>query len=311
MNVRRVPATRGLDWMKAAVNIGARRPRAVFGAAALFLLTLYLLSVLAVLPIAARVQGRTELSLDELVGAAISMFVVLTLALPVLLAGLVRVMHEAESGQDARARHLFTAFLHGRPRSLVALGLLQIVANLGFAALVVAVAGQDYWQESLKAAQGAMSGRVITPPIPDNPGLMVLLQALQFVFNYFSVALMLLCVPLVMLSGAGLGDALRLGFRASLVNLGANLLASLVFIIGFVVAAIVVGIVTAIVAGIAALLHPALAAAIALMVWAAFGVAVLVVLVASSYYAWRDMFEPVDGASVPAPSDAPVTQFEA
>ncbi|GAB2506567.1 hypothetical protein [Lysobacter humi (ex Lee et al. 2017)] len=310
MNVRRVPAARGLDWMKAAVNIGARRPRAVFGAAALFLVTLYLLSVLAVLPIAARVQGRTELALDELVAAAISMFVVLTLALPVLLAGLVRVMHEAESGQDARARHLFSAFFQGHSRALVALGLLQIVANLGFAALVVAVAGQDYWQESLKAAQGAMSGRVITPPIPDHPGLMVLLQALQFVFNYFSVALMLLCVPLVMLSGTGLVDAIRLGFRASVVNLGANLLASLVFIVGFVVAAVVVGIVTAIVAGIAALVHPALAAAIAVLVWAAFGIGVLVVLVASSYYAWRDMFAPADGADA-SPAPAAITQFEA
>ena len=35
MNVRKVPLGHAFEWMKAAVNIGTRNPRAVFGAAAL------------------------------------------------------------------------------------------------------------------------------------------------------------------------------------------------------------------------------------------------------------------------------------
>lgn len=307
MNVRRVPLAQGLEWMKAAINIGARNPRAVFGAALLFLCTLYLASVLAVLPVAARLQGRSELSIGESIAAAIPLFVVLTLVMPVLLAGLIHVMHEAEHGRPTRARDLFAAFGHGRARPLMTLGLVQIVFNVACGALIVLLTGPDYWAESMKAFQGALSGHMVVPPEPEHPVLLFFVQLLQLVFNYFSAALMLLCVPLIALSRVGIVDSLKLGFRASLVNLGANLLASLVFLVGFVVAVVVVTLVSAMVGGIGALVHPALGGALALVVWMAFAVAVLVVLVAASYYAWRDMFE-TPGAPR---ADATVAHFEA
>ncbi|TZF88135.1 hypothetical protein [Cognatilysobacter lacus] len=291
MNVLKVPVSRGLDWMKAAVNVGVRNPRAVFGAAALFLATLYLFAVLAVLPVAARLEGRTDMTLREIATTAISLFVVVTLVLPVLLAGLIGVMHAAEEGRPARARDLFSAFGHGHARPLMALGLVQIVFNLACATLIVVLAGPDYWAESMKAAQGAMSGHVIVPPNPEHPALLFVLQLVQFVFNYFSAALMLLCVPLIMLTRVSLVESLKLGFRASIVNLGANLLASLIFIVGFVVAGLFIGLIATVVAGIAALVNPALGVAVTLLVLGAFSVTVLVVLVAGSYYAWRDMFE--------------------
>ncbi|MGY4514694.1 hypothetical protein [Lysobacter sp. HA18] len=299
MNVRKVPVARGVEWMKEAVNIGRRNPRAVFGAAVLFLCTLYFASVLAVLPVASRLQGRNDLSFGESIAVAIPLFVVLTLVMPVLLAGLIHVMHEAENGRPTRARDLFAAFGHGRARPLMTLGLVQIVFNLGCVALIVLLTGPQYWADSMKALQGALSGHYIVPPEPEHPVLLFFVQILQFVFNYFSAALMLLCVPLIALSNVGIMESLRLGFRASVVNLGANLLASLVFLVGFVIAAIVVTLITAVVGGIAAVIHPVLGAMIALAVWAAFAVGVLVVLVAVSYYAWRDMFDPpADAGSV-------------
>ncbi|GAB1595091.1 hypothetical protein [Lysobacter claricitrinus] len=306
MNVRKVPVARGVEWMKEAVNIGRRNPRAVFGAAVLFLCTLYFASVLAVLPVASRLQGRSDLSFGESIAVAIPLFVVLTLVMPVLLAGLIHVMHEAEHGRPTRARDLFAAFGHGRARPLMTLGLVQIVFNVGCVALIVLLTGPDYWAESMKALQGALSGHVVVPPEPEHPVLLFFVQILQFVFNYFSAALMLLCVPLIALSNVGIVESLRLGFRASVVNLGANLLASLVFLIGFVIAAVLVTLLTAVVGGIAALIHPVLGAAIALAVWAAFAVGVLVVLVAVSYYAWRDMFD-----APPEPAAGTRMQIEA
>lgn len=300
MNVRKVEITRGVEWMREAVNIGRRNPRAVFGAAALFLCTLYFASVLAVLPVAAGLRGRAEPSFAQSVAAAVPLFLVLTLAMPVLLAGLIQVMHEAEHGRPVRARDLFAAFTQGRARPLVTLGAVQIAINLGCAALIVMLTGPDYWAESMKAVQGALSGHVVVPPEPEHPVLLLFVQLLQLVFNYFSAALMLLCVPLIALSRVGIVESLRLGFRASIVNLGANLLASLVFVLGFLVATVVVSLLTAVVGGIAALVHPLLGAAIAAMVWLAFAVSVLVVLVAASYFAWRDMFEGATDA--PAPS---------
>ena len=300
MNVRKVPVAQGVEWMKEAVNMGRRNPRAVFGAAVLFLCTLYFASVLAVLPVASRLQGRSELSFGESIAVGIPLFVVLTLVMPVLLAGLIHVMHEAEQGRPTRARDLFAAFGHGRARPLMTLGLVQIVFNLACVALIVVLTGPSYWAESMKALQGALSGHYVVPPEPDHPVLLFFVNMLQLAFNYFSAALMLLCVPLIALSNVGIVESLRLGLRASLVNFGANLVASVVFIAGFVAAALVVTLVTAVVVGIAALIHPVLGAMAALAVWAVFAVVVLVVLVAASYYAWRDMFD----APVASPADA-------
>lgn len=298
MNVRKLPVSQGLVWMKEAINIGRRNPQAVFGAAALFVVAIYCAAALAVMPVASRLHGRADMTMPEVMGFAVPLFLVLTFIMPILLAGLMHVVREAEAGRAVRARDLFSAFTHGRIRPLAMLGLVQIVLNLAGAVLVIGLAGSHYWPEYFKALQGAMSGHVAVPPEPDHPFLMLLVQ---LVFNYFSYALMLLCVPLITFSGLGLVESLRLGMRASVANVGANLLASLLFVAGLVVAALVTGLVAAIVVGLAALIHPALAALIALAVYAAFGIAVLVVLVAVSYLCWRDTFDAPAGDVVATP----------
>ncbi len=160
----------------------------------------------------------------------------------------------------------------------------------------------------MKAAQGAMSGHVIVPPEPDHPFLLVVLQLVQFVFNYFSAALMLLCVAADHAVGRGAGRKPEARLPRLAGQPRREPAGLVVFIIGLLAAALVVGLVSAVVGGIAALVHPALGGAIVLLVWGAFGVAVLVVLVAASYYAWRDMFEVPGAARGPAPA---VTQIEA
>ena len=47
MDIRKVPASQGLAWFTQAINLGARNPKAVFGAALLFLGVLWLLALLA------------------------------------------------------------------------------------------------------------------------------------------------------------------------------------------------------------------------------------------------------------------------
>lgn len=300
INVRKVPVSRGIDWMRDAVNIGRRNPRAVFGAGVLFLCTLYFAGALAVLPVAVQLQGRQELSFRESLAQAIPLFVVFTLIMPVLLAGLIHVMHEAEAGRPTRARDLFAAFGHGRARPLMTLGLVQIVFNMLCLGLLVLLTGPKYWAEAVKAMQGALSGHYVVPPEPEHPMLVMLVNLLQLVFNYFSAALMLLCVPLIALSRVGIVESLRLGFRASVVNLGANLLASVLFLVGLIVASVIVAVVSLVVGGIGSLVHPALGGALLLVIWLAFAAGVLVVLVAASYYAWRDMFDVPGEAPAPA-----------
>ena len=309
VHVRNVPVSHGLEWMRQALDIGRRNPRAVFGASLLMIATMLVVMVVSTLPIALVVQGREEITFGERMLAGVFQFTGLVLVSPVLLGGLVHVLH-AEHGRPASASDVFAMFRQRRARPLIVLGLVQIVFNLACGALVVMLTGTDYLEASVKALEGAFTGHIAVLPQPDHPVLLFVVNLLQLAFNYFSAALMLLCVPLIALSGVGIRESLRLGFRASLVNLGANLLSSLLFLMGLIVAAIVVAIGSLIVGAIGAVVHPAFGGALLTMTWLAFGAVVLVVLVAASYYAWRDMFETPDGAGA-NPMPAPVMHIEA
>lgn len=306
MNIRKLPVAQGVAWVREAINVGVRNPRAIFGAAALFVGALYVLAALAVMPVAIGLQGRSEVSLREAVGVAIPLFVVLTVAMPILLAGLMHVVREAEAGRPVRARDLFSGLKQGRGRQLALLGLVQLAFSAAGAVLVIALAGSHYWPEYFKAVSDAMAGHVGVPPQPDHPFLMMLVQ---LVFNYFNYALMLLCIPLIAFSKLDLVDAVRLAMRAALTNAGTFVIAALLFFSGLIVAAIVIGLATLVVGGLAALVSPFLGAVVSLLLYGAFAVGVLVVLVAVSYSAWRDTFGE-SGADTALPIGAPM-QIEA
>lgn len=293
MKIHRVPPARGVAWMGEAINVGRRNPRAVFGAAALFAVVLYGLLVLAVLPVAIGLKGAGTLTMRQAMGVVVPVFLVLTFVLPLLLAGLMHVVREAEAGRATAPRELFAPLRSGRAGTLLQLGLVQLALNAAGAMLVIGLAGTDYWPAYFKAVQSAVAGQVVTPPQPANPMLMMLVQ---FVFNYFSYALMLLCVPLILFSGKNLAESLRLGLRASVANAAPILLAAILFVIGLLVATFVIGLLTMIVAGILGLLHPLLAAVASLVGYGLLATVVLVVLVAASHAAWRDTFEIASGA---------------
>lgn len=303
--VRKVPLSGGVGWFTEAINLGRRNPKAVFGAALLFIATLYGLGLLFILPVIALVRSGEAVDLQKVLGAMIPLFLVLVLILPILLGGLMHVIREAEAGRPVRARDLFAPLRQRKAGQLALLGLIQIGLALVAGVLVVALAGGDYWRDYLEAMRGAMSGSVPVVPQPDHPGLILLLQ---LVFNYFSYAIMLFGVPLVLFSGAGLGDAVKSSLRASVANVGTNLLAALLFVVGVVLAALLVGLLILLVATVGSLIHPLVGVVLSLGLYLVFGAMLLVVLVGGSYLAWRDTF----GGGAPG-STAPATTagFEA
>jgi hypothetical protein len=182
-------------------------------------------------------------------------------------------------------------------KGLAALGALQIVFAIIGGVLMVAIAGEHYWQDYLAAVRSAMGGAAPVLPEPKNPGLLFLVQ---LVFNYFTYAVMLLSVPLVLFSGASLVDAIRGSLRASVSNVGANLLAALLFVLGTLVAAIVVVLLTMLANLLGGLLHPIVGAVLSMAILLGFGAGLLVVLAGGAYIAWRDTFEgPTSPASRP------------
>ena len=220
---------------------------------------------------------------------------VIMLLVPILLGGLMHVIREAEAGRPVRARDLFAPLRSGNGRRLAMLGVLQLVLAAIGAGIVVALAGGDYWRDYTAAMQVAMQGGTPNVPQPQNAGLLFVVQIL---FNYFSYALMLFSIPLMLFSGASFGSALRDSLRASVRNIGANLLAGVLFIGAMLVASLIVLLVGGLVAMIGGLVHGTVGSLLATVVVLGFASVVLVMVIGGAYLAWRDTFG--DAAAPPA-----------
>ncbi|KGQ19148.1 hypothetical protein LF41_3180 [Lysobacter dokdonensis DS-58] len=289
MQVRKIPVSQGLAWFRAAIELGARNPKAVFGASLLFMATLYVFALVmvgVVLAVRGEAGGAPNLMLMALV--FVPLFLGLMVLMPILLGGMMHVIREAEAGRPVRARDLFAPFRSPRVRTLVVLGLLQVVLSIVGGMVMIAVAGPTYWQEYLGAIRGAMGGATPVMPQPAHPGL---LMVVQLAFNYFTYAVMLFAVPLVLFSGLGIVDAVRDALRASVRNIGANLVAAGLFVGGTIVAAVVIVMLSTLLASVGALVHPAVGAMLSLLPLLAFAAAMLVVLAGGAYIAWRDTFD--------------------
>ena len=121
MQIRKLPVAQGLAWFRAAIDLGARNPKAVFGAALLFIAVLYglaiLLTVVAMALGGARNGGAPDASLFLMV--FVPLFVGMMVLLPILIGGLMHVIREAEAGRPVRARDLFAPLRTGRAKGPV------------------------------------------------------------------------------------------------------------------------------------------------------------------------------------------------
>lgn len=306
MDIRRLPASQGLVWFRQTIDLGARNPRAVFGAAALAIVALYAAVALALALLLGLGKGLDDKpGLGLLAGVALAVTLAIMVLVPILLGGLMHVIREVEAGRPARARDVFVPLRMTAGRQLAMLGLIQLGIAVVGGVLLVALAGSDYWRDYLQAMQTAMQGVPPVMPQPAHPGLMFLLQ---LVFNYFSYALMLFAIPLMLFSGNGLADALRNALRASIRNVGANLLAGALFVGALVLAAVVVALLASLLAVLGSALHPALGALLTMLTMLGFAGVVLVLVVGAAYLAWRDTF---GDAGVPPSVPAQVHGFEA
>lgn len=307
MDIRRLPASQGLAWFRQTIDLGAKNPRAVFGAAALAIVTLYAAALAMVLLAGLLLAGTRAVGpapgLGLIMAVAVPLTMVLMLLVPILLGGLMHVIREAETGRAVRARDVFVPLHSAHGRRLAWLGLVQVALAVAGGVLTVALAGSDYWRDYLQAMQGALQGSTPAMPEPRHAGLLFLVQ---LVFNYFSYAMMLFAIPLMLFSGRPLGNALVDALRASVTNIAANLLAGVLFMAALVLAALVVALLASLLAALGGIVHPVLGALLMLLIMLGFAAVVLVVVVGAAYLAWRDTFG--DGAVPPPP---PLHAFEA
>jgi hypothetical protein len=298
MDIRRLPASQGLVWFRQAIDLGAKNPRAVFGAALLAIAALYAAALLMVLVLATLMLGGKAVGSNPDLGLVMAVALPLTLAImvlvPVLLGGLMHVIRETEAGRVVRARDVFAPLRSAQGRRLAWLGLVQVALAVIGGLLMMAIAGGDYWHDYMQAMQSAMQGAAPVLPEPQHPGLLFLVQ---IAFNYFSYALMLFSIPLMLFSGCNLSTALRHAVRASLTNLGANLLVGVLFLGALMLAAFVVLLVAGLLGVIGNLIHAVVGSLLMMLAMVGFAAVVLVLLAGASYLAWRDTFS--DAASPP------------
>lgn len=300
MDIRALPVSQGLTWFKQAIDLGGRNPRAVFGAAMLLIASLYLAAMLTAVIAPALIGSGPEPAADatpdlgRLMVVAIPLFLLIMFLVPILMGGLMHVIREAEAGRPVRARDVFAPLRDQSGRRLALLGLVQVALALVGGMAMVALAGNDYWTDYMAAMRGAMTGTMPAVPQPDNPGLMFLAQ---LVFNYFSYALMLFSIPLMLFSGLGLAEALRASLRAAVRNVGANLLAGVVFAGALILAGLLVMLLAGLAAVVGNFIHATVGMLLMSVVIFGFASVVLVMLIGGAYLAWRDTFG--DGEAPP------------
>ncbi|MGV8932325.1 MAG: hypothetical protein ACOH1R_09510 [Luteimonas sp.] len=288
MEIRKLPAAQALVWARQAIELGRRSPRAIFGAALLMLLTLYGVMVVLVAVVSSFALGGSDTpDLTQVLRWLAPAFVLMLLLLPILLGGLMHVIREAEAGRPVRARDVYAPFRQGKAGTLAVFGLVQLLFGIAGGLLVVALAGSGYWTDYLAALNGALNGSVPVLPEPAHPGLLMLVQML---FNYFSYAMLLFSIPLVLFSGTRVLDALRGSFRAAIRNIFPNLLAGLLFVGGVVVATLVLVLMATVATLIGSAIHVALGMLLNTVLLLLFGAVLLVVLTGGAYFAWRDTF---------------------
>jgi hypothetical protein len=288
VNIRKLPVGRGLAWFRQAADLGVRNPRAIFGAGLLFILTLYAVVLVMMLPAMGMMRSGASKDVMALLGWLAPLFLVVLLLMPVLFGGLMHVIREAEAGRPVRARDLYAPLRQGAARRLALLGLLQLLFGVLGAVVAVALAGADYWQQYLAAMQGAMNGAAPVMPQPAHPGLLLVFQLL---FNYFSYAVMLFSIPLMLFAGRTLRESIVLSLRAALANVGANLLAAGLFLGAVIVGAVLATLLATLANLLGGLILAQLGMLLEILVLLVFGVAVIVVLTGVAYFAWRDIFE--------------------
>jgi|GEM_PF-635010 len=287
--IRKVPLTHGAQWLIRAFNLGTRNPRAIFGAGLLVMAVLYLVLYLFTMPL--RI-GENEPDMERFVTVVGIAALAAVLVLPVLLGGLMHVIREAESGRPVRARDLFAPLRQHKAVQLALLGVIQIALALICGTLLLWATGPDFWAHYQDMARGAIGGQV-NVPAAESPALVILVQ---LVYYYFSTAVVLVSIPLIMFSGLDISAAVRRSLGASVWNLGSYLFAAMLFMLGVMISGALISLVSLAAMQLGSLIHPAVGQLLVVAVVVAYGSAFLVVMCGTCYYAWRDVFTDNDDA---------------
>lgn len=280
--IRKVPASAGAEWLLGGFALLRRSPfglgllGAIFGMLAGAVAMLGMASPMLMLPLQ----------------------LVMALAGPLLIAGMVWAAREVDLGRPAQPGQLLRAVQDGKTARLLATLLPQVAAGVLCVALLFVVIGPAQLQQLVAAVEQSQGQARVDPGLiqgfPMGRFLLWLLLALAVgvVAGFFTF----IAIPEMMFTASGALEAMKRSFRACIRNLPALV----VFFVLLIIAAIAISIAVQIVAVVVKLAIGEQAMVFASQVLL---MAVLMPVVTGAMYrAWRQLVAD-DGASAPAVPD--------
>ena len=272
MEIRKVPASAGAQWLLSAFQLLRRSPVG-FGLLMLIYAGLWLSMALVV---------------TAAPGASAALQLVFFVIGPLIMAGMIYAAHEVDAGRSAAPSHLLAPIHTGKAGRLISTLIPQVLILLLCLALLYALVGQENIEKlsllMAKLQTQAESGKQIDPNLLlDMPiGRLMLWMVLVIGIGFLSLFLTLTVVPDMLLTDVRLVAAMKRSFAACVRNLPALI----VFMLLGAVLIIAVAIGFGIIIGIAALV----AGNTALLVGNALLNGFFVSFIACAmYFAWKQM----------------------
>lgn len=283
----------GFGWLARAVNLGHRNAKAVFGGAALVVLAM-LLPMLGSMPlqVGALHPGAVP-SGTSVLGTLVLSTLLGLLALPAY-AGYLRVIDASERGVATRAVDVFAPYRRGEVLRFMGFGLTMALVYFALLGLVLVGTGGGVarWYMQLLAS-GAQPNAL--PALPSDFALVfaLLIVVMLWLMGVYSIA-----IGQVALRGRSIVGAVTDGMLGSL----KNLLPLVVFAVSLMVAVFIVALCMGIAVAALALLGKVvglwLTFVLAIPLYLAFFLAMIVVTFGAMYHLWRSVCDDGNGPAL-------------
>ncbi len=292
MESRKLEASAGLGWLKDGVNLGRNNPKAIFGGAALILVSIMALAM--VFGVAAGISGAARVGGAGMMAMVVVLMVAMMLLVTTLMVGYLRLIDNVEHGRPAGASEVFNGF-RDVGTSLRALGfviILAVVQNL-LLVLVITLLAPDVGNWYLQLLQTSTHGAAQPQP-PALPAGFALAASMMWALGLFSYAVQALGLGQIALRGRGVFAALADGVVGAARNLLPLLVMLLVLMAASFVAVIAVVLVVLLVTLLVKFVGAWLGVVIAIPLYIALLLMIYVVMFGVMYAMWHGILGDVD-----------------
>ena len=300
------PSTVGMTapfrWLRKALDVGRRNPKALFGAIALAILL-----VAAITLVQMFLQAMAQASMTGIMVVMALMTLVNWVLLPPVMGGLFRVVDATDRGLPVVATDVFNAYGRGQGgKRLILTSLVYSLAYLGFAALMLLTPlGQffrDYFAIALATPVGGEPDMAALQALfsATSPSTFLWLPVVAIVmFTWLHASMLALATAA--LREVDVATAVVAGALAALRNFLPLLGFMLVFLVAGFFAMLLVGLVLGLLLGLLAMASPVLVVLVMFPLMLLVMLGVYAMMFAFYYHAWREIFVPAD--EEPAPQE--------